>query len=339
MSIDNKQIDKVSLRGITHTVRASQATIQYGVGAMVDFVDQTLMTAAPEYWEGQIEKIHDERLEKVLGVEYFGMPGNKNWRKGISYVRFPQWYFCPMCRKFQPIDEWVKDYKKSTTIKKEKKEKDPYMVNYMKCPTCNQELVVTRFITACEKNGHIDDFPWIKWVHCRNFAGPQNVCKNPVLKFKTANNSSEGLDGIRIECGCGAKASLSGAFEKGLFKELDEKFGNKYDFSCTGNHPWKHLKEECEEYPEVLQRGGASVYFPHIDNSLVIPPYSNLLTMKIEKSEAFESCRNFIETLEEFSESQNIEPLKESQIIKSAKKIAFEISADETKVLEVLKRK
>lgn len=33
-----------------YSVRASQAVLQYGVGAMVDFRDRTLMTAAPEYW-------------------------------------------------------------------------------------------------------------------------------------------------------------------------------------------------------------------------------------------------------------------------------------------------
>ncbi len=43
------QSSKVRLNPITHEVRASQAVLQYGVGAMVDFPEQTLMTAAPEY--------------------------------------------------------------------------------------------------------------------------------------------------------------------------------------------------------------------------------------------------------------------------------------------------
>ena len=40
---------KVDLNTVTHSVRAAQAVLQYGVGAMVDFPDQTLVTAAPEY--------------------------------------------------------------------------------------------------------------------------------------------------------------------------------------------------------------------------------------------------------------------------------------------------
>lgn len=54
-----KPAKKEYLNTITHSVRVSQAVLQYGVGAMVDFPDQTLMTAAPEYWQEQVVKIHD----------------------------------------------------------------------------------------------------------------------------------------------------------------------------------------------------------------------------------------------------------------------------------------
>lgn len=157
MSLDTAK--KEPLNRITHSVRSSQAVLQYGVGAMVDFPDQTLMTAAPEYWEERIVQIHDERLEKVLHVDYFGMPGSKDEKKfqeGISYARFPEWYFCPKCRKFQPINKWIKEYRRKA--KDSIIDKDPNMVKHMQCPTCKQDLVVTRIITVCE-HGHIDDFP------------------------------------------------------------------------------------------------------------------------------------------------------------------------------------
>ena len=69
---------KVLLNRYTHSVRASQAVLQYGVGAMVDFPNQTLMTAAPEYWKEQVIQIHDERLEKVLHVDYLGLPAGQD---------------------------------------------------------------------------------------------------------------------------------------------------------------------------------------------------------------------------------------------------------------------
>ena len=48
MSLESAK--RVPLSRFSHSVRSSQATLQYGVGAMVDFPEQTLMTAAPEYW-------------------------------------------------------------------------------------------------------------------------------------------------------------------------------------------------------------------------------------------------------------------------------------------------
>lgn len=68
----DSEYEKIQLNKITHSVRASQAVLQYGVGAMVDFPEQTLMTAAPETWEGNVVEIHDERLEKVLHVDFLG---------------------------------------------------------------------------------------------------------------------------------------------------------------------------------------------------------------------------------------------------------------------------
>lgn len=67
----DKNIEKIRLNATSHSVRAAQAVLQYGVGAMVDFPSQTLMTAAPKYWNDQIVRIHDERLEN-------------HWEYGIS---------------------------------------------------------------------------------------------------------------------------------------------------------------------------------------------------------------------------------------------------------------
>lgn len=243
---------KIRLKNKTaYSVRASQAVLQYGVGAMVDFRDRTLMTAAPEYWSGSVSHIRDERLEKILHVDYFGKPGDKDdvkFAEGISYVRFPEWYFCPSCRRFKPIGEWVTEYRAKSP---KKAEEDPHMIQTMKCPKCFQELVVARIITACQE-GHIDDFPWVKWVHCQNFGGPKEICSRPELTITTSSSASEGLEGLTLKClNCGAAASLRGAFDPGKFEELDKKTDFRYNFRCAGKHPWKHKTESCKstEYP------------------------------------------------------------------------------------------
>ena len=78
------------LKGDAYTVRAAQAVLRFGPGAMTDFPAQTLVTAAPEYWK-KITPIHDERFARALGVDYFAVPEH------ITYERFPVWYLCPVC--------------------------------------------------------------------------------------------------------------------------------------------------------------------------------------------------------------------------------------------------
>lgn len=340
MELDAAQ--KIQLNSITHSVRAAQAVLQYGVGAMVDFPDQTLMTAAPECWQERVVKIHDERLEKALHVDYFGMPGGKDdphCKEGISYARFPEWYFCPKCRKFQPISAWVSDFQRKA--RQRTKEIDPYMVKHMRCPSCNQDLVVARIVTVCE-HGHIDDFPWVKWVHCQSFGGAKKVCDNPSLTFKTGASSTEGLEGLVVTCEtCHAKATLKGAFDAGKLEELDKKHGYEYKFRCTGRHPWKNKKEPCDTYPKVLQRGSSSVYFPVTASSLVIPPYSSILTTKIENSDAFVECRN---TITAFMRTPGItEEIKDAfigaQIETYSARIGLEIGISKDQVTPVLIRK
>lgn len=310
---DEMAHEKNDLNKNAYSVRVSQAVLQYGVGAMVDFPDQTLMTAAPEIWKSCVKQIHDERLEKALHVDYFGMPDGTDGGR-ISYVRFPEWYFCPKCRKFKPIDVWVDDYKKIP----KKNESDPFMVRKLRCSECKQELVVARIVTVCE-HGHIDDFPWVKWVHCRSIGGALDICAHPKLSFKTNNSSEEGLEGLLVECSCGAKTSLSQAFDPKIFKKMDQKFPGRYNFLCTGRHPWKNFREKCEAHPRTMQRGGSAVYYPAIASSLVIPPYSSQLTSKIEASSAYLEQRKGLQAiLRNEAFSQEVKEQAINAVIKDA---------------------
>lgn len=341
--LNMKSVDKrQQLNKVEYSVRTSQAVLQYGVGAMVDFPDQTLMTAAPETWMKSVVRINDERLEKALNVDYFGMPYNSrfendNW--GISYVRFPEWYFCPKCRSFKPLNEWIKQYKRIGKTKWV--ENDPDMVKHMLCPTCKQALVVSRLVTICEK-GHISDFPWIKWAHVRNFSGSRPVCKNPSLLFKTGNSANEGLETLRVECKtCGASATLKDAFNNNIFEILSKSTDNNESFICEGKHPWKNsIDPSCDRYPQTKQRGSSSVYFPVSVSSIVIPPYSSVLNKKIEQCTQYDKGLEKISDYKALSVSQNIiDELIESSIKSSAEEIAMSIDESSEQVEKILRRR
>lgn len=312
--------EKVSLNDITHSVRASQAVLQYGVGAMVDFPDQTLMTAAPEYWSSHL-KIQDERFAKALGVDYFAMPTD------ISYSRFPEWYFCPKCRKFQPISKWLNEYKRRANPKTQ--QADEHMVKHMQCPDCWQDLVVARIVTVCE-HGHINDFPWVEWVHT---IAKKPICANPRLRFKTGASGTEGLEGLSVYCECKAFATLKGAFDKDKFASLDEK-AEEPIFLCRGGHPHKHVSEKCVLYPKTVQRGSSSVYFPVVYSSLVIPPYADKLNTKIINSQSFEQAEI---TLSQLPDMRDI--ILHSKFEGWIKDISIEIGASKADVETILHRK
>lgn len=313
--------EKVDLNRVTHSVRASQAVLQYGVGAMVDFPDQTLMTAAPEYWN-DLCKIYDERFAKALEVDYFAMPLD------ISYARFPEWYFCPKCRKFQPISQWVVEYQRNAN--KKVLEYDSNMVRHIQCLDCRQDLAVARIVTVCE-HGHINDFPWVKWVHRQS---KKSICGNPLLKFKTGASGTEGLEGLSISCSCGASVTLRNAFNKDIFEELDKELDTS-EFRCEGRHPQKHIKEKCTLYPKTVQRGSSSVYFPTVYSSLVIPPYADQLNAKIEKSKAFADCMTIIE---DEDPDEKLDTIKK-RLPKWIDKIALETGGVKSDIERILRRK
>ena len=316
------QINIVNLNSVTHSVRAVQAVLQYGVGAMVDFPDQTLVTSAPEYWGGT-KRLYDDRFAKALDVDYFALPTD------IAYVRFPEWYFCPKCRTFQALSKWISEYKRKA--KGRTLESDENMVKHMWCPECKQDLVVARIVTACE-DGHLNDFPWVKWVHARS---KKRICGNPALKFKTGASGSEGLEGLSIECSCGARTTLKDAFDKDIFERMDEE-ESSFGFKCEGHHPFKHTKEICGKYPRTLQRGASSIYFPVTHSSLVIPPYADKLNTKIEHSTAYEACVTIID--DEDTQEEKLALIRK-RLPKWSEKIALEIGALKSDVEKILNGK
>ena len=318
---------------ITHSVRRSQAVLQYGVGAMIDFPSQVLMTAKPEEWR-QVEEIHDERLEKLLKVQKFITPTEE----GIPFVRFPRWYFCPKCREFKPIETWKKEFNNRYA---NRAIDDPYMIRKLICSNDGQELVPARIVVACEK-GHIDDFPWIEWVHRKNkYGGEMPICENPKLLFKTGSSATSGLEGVEVVCvSCKARTSLAGAFDLGALEELTESSEKGINFRCKGKHPWKNSSEECELYPRTLQRGASSVYFPRTVSSLVIPPYSDYLNNKVELSQTLKKIYNVIEdSIEEYETDKEKNAFIIKKIEKYAPDLANEILESTELVIDVLKRK
>ena len=311
-----KELDKIA-----YSVRATQAVRQYGAGAMVDFSSQVLVTSNPEEWDNP-RRLYDERFAKSLGVKYFIEPTS------VSYVRFPEWYFCPKCRSFKPLSNWINDNRSRNP-----NSNDINMTNRPKCSVCNLDLVPSRIMTVCE-NGHLDDFPWLEWVHAQR---QKKICSDTAtLQLTTSATGSEGLEGLVIKCkNCGVSSTLKGVFNKDCFERLNEQFGEN-SFMCTGRHPFKRKREKCHLFPKAMLRGSSSIYFPLSFSSLVIPPYSSKLRSKIEQSETYNYCEKIID--DETTEDNRSQFIYD-RLEKWSASIAKEINANTAEVKSLLEKK
>ncbi len=316
-----------------YSTRASQSILQYGVGAMVDFPDQTLMTAKPEAWAQSVTFIEDKRLANSLDVDCFGMPGtvarNSNTRLGISYVRFPEWYFCPVCRRFMPFKKWEEEYRRLRgTEDNERINKSP------KCIVCkNCDLVAANIITVCE-NGHINDFPWVEWAHIKSIPS-KPICSNPKLKFRTNAGLNEGMQGYIVECdSCKASASLRDAFSPLVFSDLINEKG-RTEFCCQGRHPWNGTRKQCPQIPVAKRRGDSSVYFSCSVSSIVIPSHSDEETNRIKECNEYKKIMTILDDCDD--EEERLEKI-DKRIDKWIEAVAKELTIGKLVVSKTLRK-
>jgi hypothetical protein len=265
-------------------VRRTQLISPFGIGAMVDFPrDESLMIAGLDAWHWAKENcppellITEERLQARLGVRAFRLPidhrepgeGIRNANLNIPAARFPRWHYCHRCGAMECLSLFSsvrrcpgRPYKGMSCADKEPK-KRPF-------------LIPVRIIAACER-GHIDDFPFLEWVH-----RDKPIQPGCALRF-LAGRSSSLLTGIKIQCSCEEEKTLAGIFDPG---RLQRTIG----FACRGARPWLGKLDSqsppCGSELRVLQRGASNVYFPHVVSSIYLPLWA-------EKTE-----RDIIESLE-----------------------------------------
>jgi hypothetical protein len=260
-----------------------QAVVPFGVGAIVDFEDEALMSAGLDAWEQSSDEdiLYDERLARRLDVKYFRQPpaaregGNQHT---LPFVRFPYWHFCPKCRALHRLN--------STDVRRTACECDIQSPARRTGPKCSQlppskrrRVQPVRFVLAC-REGHIEDFPWIEWVHSKGEKlEPGRSCDAARLFFYAT--SAGGMAGLRVHCaGCGQARSMLGAS------------GELKGFPCSGGRPWlgpSANEPSCQETPHVLQRGASNVYFARVSSSVLIPPYSKKVRSIIDQPRVWDA--------------------------------------------------
>jgi hypothetical protein len=259
-----------------HKVRRTQAVVPFGVGAIVDFRREALMAAGLHAWPaGATGRVDDPRLARRLGVDHFREPPSTEERRpdmALPFVRFPLWHKCPSCEGLELARADDRDSPKCSSTVAPYPDRKP--CSEFRYPP---RMVQLRFVIACE-DGHIEDFPWIAWVHSEG--GPlrrTNTCRNPLMKLTSTGRA--GLDGLVVIClSCERRRSLAMAGGPDALATL----------GCAGNRPWLGPggaeSEPCRRTMRVVQRGATNIYFANVESSILIPPYASRARRIIEES-------------------------------------------------------
>ena len=249
-------------------VRLSQIVTTFGPGSMVDLLHDAVLIGGLDFWSYDksftIPHIAEPRLRDAIVERFrqlgrdlsqehpFRSPPMGNDREptrfaGIQVLEYPQWFVCqnPGCRAL---------------LRRDGLELKSHRYWHACTRTSKAECVPVRFVLAC-KRGHVDEFPWIAFVH---EIQQRPRCASPTLTFE------EGVTGdfneIRVLCACGGMGRLS-----------DVLGGLK--LHCHGERPWlgPEGREECGIETKLLVRTASNSYFPQVVSALSIPDPSGEL--------------------------------------------------------------
>jgi hypothetical protein len=266
-------------------VRPSQLMFTYGIGSVVDLPYLSALVMGLDDWTTDAAvapTITEDRLLRAVRYELGAQvarlvapptppadfdlsdPFSPANRIGVPVATFPRWMLCPRCQRLAPLS--------SDLFKLDPNWRRPEYTRYthVNCNRAsNPPVVPARFLVACA-NGHLDDFPWIDFVH------QGNPCDNPTLRLIEYGPGGEARD-LEVRCdSCSAKRRMSDAFgERGKLAMP----------TCRGRRP--HLRdydeEGCNRQVQALLLGASNLWFPSVLTSLAIPTESAYLEQMVEQ--------------------------------------------------------
>ncbi|MHC5739782.1 DrmB family protein [Nostoc sp.] len=284
----NSQFPKMSQSNYKYRVgelRPSQILFSFGVGAVLDLPNLSVMVMGLEDWNTQqgVVELGEQRLlaaiRRELGQQVKKLlappipaedassssPFDEYARIGIPVAPFPGWMVCPRCRLLAPLYPYFQ-------LKENSYRPDQTRYVHLNCPKSQKKdptAIPSRFLVSCER-GHLDDFPWLYFVHRSNTA-----CKGP-LRLEEYGVSGSPTD-IVVKCnGCNSERRLSDAFGE---------LGKKNMPRCRARHP--HLRgfdDSCDEQMKTILLGASNSWFPITLSALSIPITSNQLEQLVNQN-------------------------------------------------------
>ena len=258
------------------SIRRSQVVNSFGPGSMVDLIDHAVLVGGLDFWNYDADKgattIVEPRLREAIAERFkvrkrklsiedafreppIGSDQDASPLRGVQVLEFPRWHVCqnPSCRAL------VRE--NNLTLKR-----DRYHHSCNSSKT--SETVPIRFVAACSK-GHIQEFPWVYFVHAEVEGGS---CGAPSLTLD--EGASGDFSEVVVVCSCGARRSLANA----LVKEANP--------FCGGERPWlgPEGQQACAgENLRLLVRTASNGYFPQVVSALSVPDEAGKLHAAVQR--------------------------------------------------------
>lgn len=250
-------------------VRPSQMIHSYGVGSIVDLPNFSALVAGLDTWTHERTVIQEPRLleavQALLGPQVRALEAPPQleetrspfdpWAKaGVTVFPFPRWFRCTnqKCNLFAPIDTGLFDY--------ECPYHRPHRARFFHtgCGTGNAKYnaVPARFVLACAA-GHLDEFPWVEFVH-----GGVACTGQPLLKLEDVGQAARSTDQVVICQTCSKRRGLNVIFGPQAEAVLP---------MCRGRHPHLGLFEACDQQAQALVVGATNGWFAIQRTVLSIP--------------------------------------------------------------------
>lgn len=288
-------------------LRPSQVITTFGVGSIVDLPHLAVMVMGLEDWPTtHCREVGEERLlvsvQEALGSQVrrlMGLPlPEENGTAalnpfeaaavvGVPVATFPRWMVCPRCQLLAPLASELFELKSNPY----RPEQARYVHAHCTTQGAPPTVVPARFVVACE-HGHLDDFPWVEFVHQN-----QGICdsKGP-LRLYELGVSGEAAD-VEVRCEkCNQSRRLADAFGKENEDNLPP---------CKGRRP--HLRDHdptgCAiPHVRAMLQGASNGWFPVTLSVLSIPAASGRLEQLVEQDWV---------VLEKVQSVQNVELLRQ----------------------------
>jgi hypothetical protein len=261
-------------------IRRGQALYTFGIGSVISTQDDEsfiiLNNSSWKYSRTNEHKhvIREPRLRSLLQVNGFKYPPEDKslYLNGvyipsseyITSIRFPGCHYCRFCKEMYHIGPTQTDLSCQNN--------DCLVFNKF------NTLISTRFMTVCS-NGHIDDFPFIEWVHDGMHENDHK------LKYGLRNWLST-TQAVEIRCKtCSKKRNMGNALLGGRLNGVR---------SCKGYRHWlfkgnlEDTREECvvedtNTYKyQGIQKGSSNLYFPLTKSSIWVPEGHGFPTQLID---------------------------------------------------------